>query len=262
MFVKSNDAQIYYDVLGAGKDVVLLHAFPLSSDLWKPVADQLALRYRVTLIDLRGHGRSETGNGVATMAKHAEDVIRVCKQAEIGRACFAGVSIGGYVLFELWRQHREKVAGLALCDTKAGPDSPEARSARMKSADDIMERGAAQFLDSLIPKVLGESTRRNRQDIVQSIRKMMDNSPVQGIAAAQRGMAERPDSTPTLSTINSPTQILCGDEDTATPLAESQFMQSHIKGSRLQVIPQAGHLSVYEKTQDAVRILRGFFDRL
>lgn len=262
MYVKSDDAQIYYDVLGKGKDVVLLHGFPLNSDLWKPVADQLALRYRVTLIDLRAHGRSETGEGIATMARHAHDVLRVCKEADIGRAYFCGLSIGGYILFELWRQQRDKFAAMILCNTKAGPDTAEGKANRYKSADEVLDRGPEGFIDSLIPKLLGETTRRNRIDIVDGVRKMMLKSTAKGIAAVQRGMAERPDSVPTLATINVPTLIVTGDEDSFAPLPEAQLLESHIKGSKLQVIPQAGHLSVYEKTQDATRILRGFLDSL
>ena len=262
MYVKSDDAQIYYDVLGKGQDVVLLHAFPLNSDLWKPVADHLALRYRVTMLDLRGHGRSETGDGDATMTRHVNDVVRVCKEVGIGRAYVAGVSIGGYILFELWRQHPEKVAALALCNTRATSDTPEGKATRLKSAEDVLQRGPEPFCESMVPKLLGESTLRNRQDLVAAVRQMMRSATAKGIAAVQRGMAERPDSVPTLTTINVPTLIIAGDEDTLTPLPDAQQMHAHIKGSTIQVIPQAGHLSVHEKAQDAVRILRGFFDRL
>lgn len=262
MFVKSDDAQIYYDVLGEGPDVVLLHAFPLNSYLWRSVAEQMAQRYRVTLIDLRAHGRSSTGEGPATMSRHVTDIVRVCKEVGIQRAYFGGVSIGGYILFELWRQHSEKVAALALCNTRATPDTAEGKATRLKSAEEVLQKGPEQFCEGMLARLVGETTRRNRQDIVESVLAMMSTATAKGIAAAQRGMAERPDSVPTLSTINVPTLIIAGEEDTLTPVSDAQHMQSLIRGSSLQVIPAAGHLAVHEKAQDAIRILRGFLDRL
>src|SRR5205085_9261253 len=102
---------------------------------------------------------------VATMAKHASDVMRVCKEAEVSRAFFCGISIGGYVMFELWREHPEKFAAMVLCNTKATPDDSEAKSNRLRTAEDVLQRGPEQFVESMIPKLLGETTRRNRQDI-------------------------------------------------------------------------------------------------
>src|SRR5207237_1367517 len=117
--VRSDDAEISYEVLGSGPPVVLLHPFPAHRAIWKPVAEALAPRYRCVLPDLRGHGESEPGNGPATMEKHVADVLRVCDDAGVGRAAFAGNSIGGYILFELWRRQRDRVAALILCDTRA-----------------------------------------------------------------------------------------------------------------------------------------------
>ena len=109
MRVRSDDAEIAYSVVGSGPDVVLLHAFPSCHEMWLPVANNIARRYRVTLLDLRGHGESGAGEGPATMQKHASDVARVCREAGIGKAVFGGISIGGYILFEFWRQYREQV---------------------------------------------------------------------------------------------------------------------------------------------------------
>src|SRR5271155_285953 len=97
--ITSGDAEIFYEVLGSGPPVVLLHPFPANHDLWKPAAQALVSSYRVILPDLRGHGDSGIGEGPATMEKHAADLVRVMDDAKIGRAALVGVSIGGYVLF-------------------------------------------------------------------------------------------------------------------------------------------------------------------
>ena len=126
--IRSADADIFYWSLGNGPAVVLLHPFPANHEFWLPVAHNLATRYRVILPDLRGHGESGVGEGPATMVKHAADLARVINDAGIDRAPFIGVSIGGYVLMEFWRQHRHRITALGLCNTKASADAAEARS--------------------------------------------------------------------------------------------------------------------------------------
>jgi len=262
MKVRSDDVDIFYDVLGDGPAVVLLHAFPLNHKLWRPVAERLAARYRVVLVDLRAHGQSGAGNGPATMAKHAADIARVCDDAGIGQAVFGGVSIGGYVLFEFWRRFRDRVRALVLSDTRPQADTEAARAGRLQAAEEVEKQGPAQFLDGLLPKLVGESTRNNRPDIADAVRAMMDETPVAGIAAALRGLAARPDSTPTLATINVPTLLLFGDEDTLTPPAEGEQMRRDIAGSRFQLAPRAGHLAVFEQSEAAHDMLRKFLDEL
>jgi pimeloyl-ACP methyl ester carboxylesterase len=258
--IKSDDAEIYYEVQGNGPPVVLLHAFPANHELWIPATQALTSRYRVILPDLRAHGNSEAGDGPATMEKHAADLIHVLDDADVGRAAFAGVSIGGYVLFEFWRRSRGRVASLALIDTKAQPDSDQARAVRLQSAADVLEKGVEPFVDSMVPKLLGETTRRTRPDVVEGARKQMLKMSPQDINLVQRGMAERLDSVPTLKTINVPTLVLVGDEDMVSPAADADFMRQTIPNAQLKVIPRAGHYAVWEQPSDAGRVLRQFLD--
>ncbi len=253
---------IFHITLGSGPDVVLLHSFPSSHEMWLPVAEKLASKYRLTLLDLRGHGKSGVGFDKITMNHHAADVERVCRDAGIQKAVFAGASLGGYVLFELWRGYQNRIRGLVLADTRAAADNDETRTTRLKSASDVIERGIAQFIDSMIPKLIGETTRRNRSDIVEAARATMRLGTPEGIAAVQRGMADRPDSTKTLATIRVPTLLICGDEDTVSPIAEMSSMQRLIAGSRLEPIVAAGHFAVFEKPEESTQAIRKFLDGL
>ncbi|MBV9608129.1 MAG: alpha/beta fold hydrolase [Acidobacteria bacterium] len=258
----SDDAEIYYEVRDDGPPVVLLHPFPAHHAVWLPAAELLSARYRLLLPDLRGHGDSTPGAGPALMEKHAADMERLCDHAGVGRAVFAGVSIGGYVLFKFWRRFRQRVHALILCDTRASADADEARSNRLKAADDVEQRGPIPFVDSMIPKLMGESTRTNRPDLVERARKMMLQMSVAGIAAVQRGMAARPDSTPILSSIAVPTLILVGKEDILTPVSNAEEMHRAIPASRLEVIPGGGHYAVFEQHEAAGKVVREFLDRL
>lgn len=260
--IPSGDAEIVYWALGDGAPVVLLHPFPANHEFWQPVAQTLATRYRVILPDLRGHGESEIGEGPATMGKHAADIARVMDDADVGRAPLIGVSIGGYVLFELWRKNRGRIAALGLCNTKAPADTAEARAGRLQAANDILERGTEPFFESMIPRLLGKSTREARPDLVEGALRMMRQMSPADVAQVQRGMAERPDSVEMLKTINVPTLLVTGDEDLMTGVNEAELMRQHITGSQLKVIPKAGHYSPWERPESAAILLRQFLDSL
>jgi 3-oxoadipate enol-lactonase len=260
--IRSGDAEIVYWTLGAGRPVVLLHPFPVNHEFWLPVAETLSSRYRLILPDLRGHGDSEVGEGPATMEKHAADLSRVMEDAQVGRAPLIGVSIGGYLLFEFWRRHRERVAALGLCNTKAPADGTEARAGRLQAANDVLERGTEPFLESMVARVLGKTTRETRPDLVDGVLRMMRKMSPEDIAQVQRGMAERADSVDTLKTINVPTLILTGDEDIFTGVNEADLLRQRIAGSEMRVIPKAGHYAAWEQPEHTARLLRQFLDAL
>jgi len=260
--ISSDDAEIFYEVLGSGPPIVLLHPFPANHDLWKPAAQALVTRYRIILPDLRGHGDSGVGEGPATMEKHAADLARVLDHEGIGRATFAGVSIGGYVLFEFWRKFRPRVEALILCNTKAQADTSEARAGRLQAAADVRERGTEPFFESLVPKLIGKTTLSTRPDLVEGALRMMRKMSAEDVALVQKGMAERSDSVETLKGINVPTLIVTGDEDIFTGVSEAELMQRNIPGSQMKVIAKAGHYSLWEQPEEVGKLLRQFLDNL
>jgi 3-oxoadipate enol-lactonase len=260
--VRSLDADIFYDVVGSGPSVVLLHPFPVNHDFWTPVLQQLSARCRLILPDLRAHGASGAGEGPATMDKQAADLVRVMNDADVGKAVFIGVSIGGYILFEFWRRNRERVSALALCNTKAQADTPEARNTRLQAAAEVLEHGVEPFAELMLPKLLGQTTRNTRPDLVEGARKMILRMSAEDVSQVQKGMAARPDSVSTLKTINVPTLIMTGDEDTMTGVPEAELMHQSIVNSQMKVIAKAGHYSPWEQPNDAGRVLRQFLDGL
>jgi 3-oxoadipate enol-lactonase len=258
--IKSGDAEIDYQVLGEGPPVVLLHPFPAHHELWLPAARPLSSRYRLILPDLRGHGDSGIGEGPATMEKHATDLERVLGDARVERAMFVGISIGGYILFEFWRRFRERVKALVLCNTKAQADNQEARTGRLQAATEVLERGTEPFFETTVQRLLGKTTRDTRPDLVEGALRMMRKMSAEDVAQVQRGMAERPDSVPALKTINVPTLLVTGDEDTLTGAPEAQLMQQNIPGSEIKIIPRAGHYSPWEQPEQVGSLLRQFVD--
>lgn len=258
--LRSDDAEIFYEIRGDGPPVVLLHPFPSHHEFWHPVAAALESRYRLILPDLRGHGDSESGEGPALMAKHANDVARVLDSAGVGKAAFIVCSIGGYIFFEFWRRFRARVTALALCGTRPQADTPEAHSNRLNTAATVLEQGTEPFLEGMIPKLMGQTTVRTRPDLVAGARAMMRKMSSEDISLVLRGMAERPDSVADLKTINVPTLIAIGEEDVFSTVADGEFMRQNIVGSQLKVIPKAGHYAPWEQPELVGKVLRQFLD--
>jgi pimeloyl-ACP methyl ester carboxylesterase len=250
----SGDAVLFHEVQGFGPDLVLLHPFPLNHHFWDGIVPALSARYRLITPDLRGHGDSELGDGPATMAKHAADLKRLCDAENISKAIFVGVSIGGYVLFEFWRQHRDLVSELVLSNTRAGAETEEGRANRLSAADEVLRSGTADFIESMLARLLGATTRATRPDIVDAARTMMQSMSAEDIAGVQRGMAERPDSIETLSTIDVPTLIIAGEED-IPPLSAAELMRDRISDSKLQIIRGAGHYAAMERPHEYAQAL-------
>ena len=262
MQLTSDDAQIFYEAQGSGPFLVLLHPYPTNHRFWQPLTGSLTQNYRVIVPDLRAHGASTTGAGPATMQKHAADLVGLCDRENIKQAIFFGVSIGGYILFEFWRRHRERVRALVLCDTKAQADTSEARASRLNLAAQVENEGPDSYLDGMVSKLLGESTRRNRPDLTQQSHSMMGEMKVAGIAATLRGMAARHDSASILSSINVPTLVMAGEEDTLTPPADAELIHKGIKGSQFVRVPAAGHYAPFEQPKIVSDVLLKFLQRL
>jgi 3-oxoadipate enol-lactonase len=258
---RSSDALLFYEIAGDGPPLILLHPFPQNHNFWARTAERLSTRYRLIMPDVRGHGDSEAGAAPATMEKMAADLALLCREERIATGYFVGVSIGCYVLFEFWRRHREHVSALVLANTRAAAETPEGRANRLASAEKVLQEGTAGFIAEMLPKLMSPVTLNNRPDIVDLARQMMQKMSPQDIAAVQRGMADRPDSIPTLKTINVPTLIIAGEDD-SIPRAEFELMHQQISGSRLKVIPRAGHYAALEQPEEFAALLRSFFDGL
>ncbi|HEU5323896.1 MAG TPA: alpha/beta fold hydrolase, partial [Methylomirabilota bacterium] len=120
---------IAYEVRGRGDAVLLLHAFPLGMAMWDAQVDALEPRFQVVRFDARGFGGSPPGDGPLTMERIADDAALLLDHLGVSRAAVCGLSMGGYAALALVRRHADRLRALALCDTRAGADDGEARSA-------------------------------------------------------------------------------------------------------------------------------------
>jgi 3-oxoadipate enol-lactonase len=236
---------------GSGWPVVLLHAFPLSADMWRPQLERVANGWRLIAPDLPGFGPGAARPGrTTTIDDLAAGVGHVLDALEIEEATIGGLSMGGYVTFALFRQNPDRCTGVVLADTKATPDTPEGREGRGKMLDLVRREGPGAVAEQMLPKLLGETSRRERPELAATVRAMIEANHAEGIAGGIEAIRDRPDSTPQLAELSCPALIVVGDEDGLTPPADAEAMQQRLARSRLVVLPAAGHLSNLE-TPDA-----------
>lgn len=237
----------YTDTGGTGTPVLLLHAFPFNSKMWEPQIESLGERFRFIAPDLGGFGGSDASDDASTysMDNFAAQAKAVLDELGIDNCVLTGLSMGGYIAFAFLRKYRDAVSALVLADTRAEADPPEGVEKRTSQQELVRNEGTAGLIDTLVGALLSEATREKKPDVVEKVKELMGN-PAAGFIGALEAIKNRPDSANELSSIKVPTLIIVGENDGVTPPDASRKMHEHIGGSRLVVIPEAGHLSNLE----------------
>jgi pimeloyl-ACP methyl ester carboxylesterase len=236
--------------------LVLLHAFPLDRSMWDREVRVLAdAASPIVAVSFPGFGRSELPPRQPTLDDYADAVIGVMDAARVDRAAIAGLSMGGYVAFSLWRRHRKRVERLALIDTKAEGDTPDAAANRVRLAATIREHGVEALLKTP-PKWLRDGS-PHWDALKQTIRAQNKEA----VAQASVAMSTRLDSMKDLASIDVPTAVIVGEADAITPLANSKTIADSIKDASLTVIPDAGHISNIEAPEAFEKALRAWLRR-
>src|SRR5277367_1029215 len=250
--------------MGEGQDVILLHPTPVHHAFWFDVAEILAQRYRVIMPDLRGHGQSEAGDGPITVEKLGEDVERLMNELGIGKALFAGCSIGGYALYELWRRMPERILALAFCCCKPQADADTNRAKRREWIEDMQQRGTTVFIELMLNSLIGATTRSRFPQKIGEAREMMQTMRPDAVIAVQQGLAARPDSVPTARTIRVPSCVVGAAEDSASTVEDMKLLAEQIRnggyGAEFHVLHDAGHYAPWEQPETVGPILLRFFD--
>ena len=229
-----------------GMPVVFIHGFPFSHAMWDPQMHALPNRIRAIAYDIRGHGASDVGDGQYTLELFVDDLVALLDHLVIERAVLCGLSMGGYIALRTVERHPERVRGLILCDTKSDADGNEAKVKRAATLKTIKAHGTAAFADDFVKTIFAPETLMTNPAAVEHIRQIIfTNSPL-GICGTVLALAARTDTTGALTSIGVPTLILNGEQDALTPPAAAQQMHERIQGSRIRLLPHAGHMSNLE----------------
>ena len=228
--------------------VLLLHAFPLDARMWE--AQRRALEgagHDVVAPELPG---PDADIGFDVWAKRV--------LGEVGGDFVAvGISMGGYLAFELWRQAAGRIPALVLADTRATPDTPEGKEGRDDAIRILGEAGFDPFWEGLAPKLFAPSA---DAAVVSRARALADEQEITALTSALLTLRDRVDSRPTLETIDVPTLVIVGEEDSLTPPQDAAELEEGIERARLVRIPNVGHLTPLEAPEEFSSALLSFLE--
>ena len=263
LLTEVNNFTISYNDVGEGKiPVIFLHGFPFDKSMWKGQLDSLNSSYRLIACDIRGFGKSTDEETPLSIDLFSEDLIAFLDKLNIKKAIVCGLSMGGFIALNAIKKFPERFEALILCDTQCIADTTEVKENRYKAIDQINRDGVSIFNEKFIKSVFHPNSLTNKTELVENLSTVVFTNSKEIIIAGITALAGRPETCSSLSTIGIPTLIICGREDSVTPLVQSEFMHEHIEGSNLKIIDNAGHVSNLEQPDEFNKYLRNFLNSL
>ncbi|AJC55156.1 alpha/beta fold hydrolase [Streptomyces sp. 769] len=249
--VQCGEITVAYEDEGSGAPLVLIHGHPFDRSMWRPQTAHFSRAgMRVIAPDLRGYGGSSVVPGKTLLETFARDVAALLDHLGIERCVLGGLSMGGQIVMECYRQFPERIRGLLLADTFAAADTAEGRAVRLQTAERLLAEGVDGYAHEVLPKMIAPANVTALPTVAEHVLGMMRNASPEGAAAALRGRAERRDYTGLLPRITVPTLVVVGTEDEFTPVADARAIHEATPGSRLTVIQGAGHMPNLERPEE------------
>jgi pimeloyl-ACP methyl ester carboxylesterase len=244
---------------GEGAALLLLHAFPLDASQWDHQVAALSGQYRCVRPDYWGCGASPAPpESEPSLDAYATALLEGLREMGVDRFHLVGCSMGGYISFAVLRQAAQRVLSLMLVSTRATSDTEQGRQGRLALADTVIrEQSVESIVEANIERLLGPRARAEVH-VTDPVRGRIRRCTPAGVAHAARAMAARPDSSAQLASIETPTLVVSGREDVATPRDDVDAMVTGIRGARL-ITMSTGHLCNLEEppafTEEARRFL-------
>lgn len=248
--INVKDIQLAYERRGKGTPLVLLHGYPLDHHLWDEVLPLLEDTFDVIAPDLRGFGESTLAGSSPTMDDYAADIAGLLDYLGIQKAAIVGHSMGGYVALAFARLYPERLRGLGLVSSQVLPDPADRKEGRYKSAADVAENGIEGVVATMTPKFTSD------ENLQGFARTSMERQPPAAYIAALKAMAERPDSTPLLPTLNVPVVLVHGGADALIPLERAQEVKSALPQAHLVELSGVGHMPMMEAREKTAQALK------
>ncbi|KAI3594442.1 putative Beta-ketoadipate enol-lactone hydrolase [Cupriavidus sp. U2] len=246
--IRAGDVQLQARIDGReGPWVVLIHALGANLTLWDDTARHLSDRYRVLRFDLRGHGGSDAPVGAYTMTRLADDAVALMDALDIGQAHVCGVSVGGMVAQTLGVRHPDRLLSLTLVDT-IDHTPMEAHPMWANRIGQAEAHGMAGLAPSTMERWLTQPFRAQHPDQVERINRMLLATPVQGYVGVAQAIVAF-DLADAIGRIHCPTLVVTGDKDEGAPVSMAQSIAQKIHGAKLEVLPDAAHLSFIEQPE-------------
>lgn len=257
-----NNTKIEYTDTGIehASPVIFIHGFPFNHTMWKEQTELLADTHRVITYDVRGHGKSELGNGHVLIDFLVDDLFAFMEHLGIQAANVVGLSMGGYIALRGIERTPERFLSLVLANTKSEADTNEAKTKRADAIRTIQNDGVETFAENFLKTVFATESFDKHPQEIRKVRKMIEQTSPQSLCSTLIALAARTDTTESLGKINVPALILVGEHDQLTPPAAAQSMANRIRDSHIHIIPDAAHMSNLENPEEFNTQLRDFFE--
>jgi len=263
MEIYVNGIRIAFDDQGEGDPVILLHGFPLCRRLFRPQTPALVdAGFRVITPDLRGFGESDAPDAPYGMDIFADDVIALMDHLSIDRAVIGGMSMGGYILFNLIDRFPDRVRGAVFLQTRPGADDEAGKQRRLDLARKAREIGPQVVADAFIPMLFTDESLATRPRLVEEVGNWMMSTATSGLCGGLLAMRERPDYTERLATFTLPSLVIGGRLDKLIPPPVTEAYASRIPGARVVIVEGGGHLANLEAPNDVNQALLDFLGDL
>ncbi|SEG37380.1 alpha/beta fold hydrolase [Algoriphagus boritolerans] len=258
-----NNFNLSYDDLGKGDiPIIFLHGFPFDKQMWKSQLEFLSDTYRVIACDVRGFGKSSDEETNLSIDLFGSDLIYFMDTLGFQRAVVCGLSMGGYIALNAQARFPERFEAMILADTRCIYDSNEVKDKRMEVIKKIEAEGPNEFNEAFVKSVFHKDSLAEKKALVQELKDVVFGNSERIITEGLRALSGRSETCSSLANVEIPTLIICGKEDTVTPLDQSKTMHEAIEGSMLHIIEKAGHVSNLEQLEAFNSILKEFLSGL
>jgi 3-oxoadipate enol-lactonase len=253
--------KISYDDLGEGiVPIIFLHGYPFDKTMWNNQVEELKTKHRVIAVDIRGFGKSIDEESHLSIDLFVKDLIAFMDKLEISKAIICGLSMGGYIALKAVHKFPKRFISLILCDTQCIADTVVQKENRFKTIEEISIKGKTSFNEEFLASIFYEGSYIHQKEMVEMIRRIIFANTQHIIKMGLRALAERTESCASLSAITIPVLIICGKDDSLTPVEQSEYMQKNIKSSTLHIINGAGHVSNLDQPIIFNQIIKEFLD--
>ncbi len=261
---KVDPVELAYKVTGKGAPIVLIHGHPFDHTMWAPQIAAFSSFYEVITPDLRGYGKSKLPlTGTSTFEDYAADVLRLLDELKVDNFHLGGLSMGGQIIMEMFRQAPDRIKSLIFADTFAGLDTPEAKEARNKAATKLENEGMDGYANEVISKMIKPSHVKSQPEVAAHVLKMMKSTSPSAAATAMRARSGRIDYLNlVLPEINIPTLAIVGRDDEFTPVAKAEELKGKLHNCKLVVIEDAGHMPNLEQPEKFNKAVLEFLEGL
>jgi 3-oxoadipate enol-lactonase len=258
-FAKINGQVLHYEFLTESKDdpvVVLINSLGTDFRIWLPFMDEIAEEWSFLLYDKRGHGLSETGATPYSISDHAKDLIGLLDHLKIKKAVLVGLSVGGLIAQEIWRQRPALIEKIVLCDTAHKIGTVDGWNQRIAG---VTEKGIASLADGVMTLWFTPDFHTKRADELAGYKTMLTRQSVEGYAATCAAIRDA-DFTTVAPTISVPVLAVVGDQDGSTPPDLVRSTAALIPDAQFEIIEGCGHIPCVEQPTALAELIIDFIN--